>query len=487
MFGSTSTFGAAAQPAASTGFSFGQPANTPAAGSSSGGFSFGGASSTQPAAAAPSTGFGFGSSAQQPAGGGGGFSFGGAAPSSSTAGTTSTGAFGQAQPTPAAGSSLSSFSFGGSAPPSSTGGAFSFGGSQPAAASSAPAAGAFSFGQPAASTQPAAGSSSFSFGQPAAAPATGGAFSFGQPAASSGGGFGSGFGNTANKPTSAFGTSSFGSFGQPAAAAAPSSAFGFGGPAAAAAPSSAMNAAAFAAANSPMESLQGIKMAYTDPFQSRFKHMFYNAVDPAHKHLYTRPPHVGEKLWIQAQRDNPDPTNCVPAAVLGFKELATRIKLQQEHTQKFNGYAVDLVKQVQEMEKASRQTDVKLAHCRQQHIALFHRLVQLMRKLEVFKQLRKPLAADEHRLAMTLKHIQGLLDNPTQFKAHMHELMTLQSMQEAVQSQQRAENQQLTEDDMVTVFRLLDKQREGLEHLTKILNQDLRDVQIMKKALEDDE
>ncbi|CAK4643890.1 hypothetical protein LEN26_006562 [Aphanomyces euteiches] len=485
MFGSTTTgFGAPAAQPASTGFNFGASAGKPAA--TTGGFSFGGTSSTQPSAStAPSTGFGFGGStpAAQPTAAGGGFSFGG------TATQPTTSAFGSTQPQAA----LTGFSFGGSSAPTTAtnttgGGGFSFGSTQPAAGT---APGAFSFGG--ATPAPAAGSTGFSFGGTGTGatsttntafsfgkPTTGtttapGAFSFSAPATgTAGSSFGSGFGATANKST-------FGSFGQ---TQAPSTGFGT----ASAFPvgtTSSLNAAEFAAANSPLESLQGIKMAYTDPFQSRFKHMFYNAVDPSLKHLYTRPPHIGEKLWIQAQRDNPDPTNCVPAAVLGFKELSTRIKLQQEEAQKFHGYAKDLVKQVEEMKVSSRHTDVKLAQCRQQHVALCHRLVQLMRKLEVFKQLRKPLHVDELRLAAMLKQIQSMLDNPTQFKAHMHELITLQALQEA--KPHHRPDAQLTEEDMATVFRLLDKQREGLEHLTKILNQDIRDVQIMQKALEDDE
>ncbi|ETV98964.1 hypothetical protein, variant [Aphanomyces invadans] len=440
MFGSTATsFGApAATTAPATGFSFGQTPSTPASNPPTGGFSFGGAATTP--AAAPTTGggnaFSFGSTTPaQPANSTvSGFSFGGSAPASTAAtGTSTTPGFsfgGSSTPAATAGSTTTApFSFGGSttpaAPATGTSTGFSFGGSTNPAATTTTTATPFSFGG--STGAPATGASTgFSFGGASTTPAAPSAFSFGSS---------SGFGNTANnKPTTS-------AFGFPAATTTSNPA------------NASMNAAAFAAANSPLDSLNGVRMAYTDPFQSRFKHMFYNAVDPSQKHLYSRPPHVGEKLWIQAQRDNPDPANLVPAAVVGFKELSTRIQLQQAHIKKFHGYAKDLVVQVQEMEKASRNTDVKLTQCRQQHIALFHRLVQLMRKLELFKQLRKPLHANEHHLAATLKHVQSLLDNPTQFKAHMHELMTLQSLQAALPTQQRPDAP-LTEEDLATVFRV---------------------------------
>ncbi|KDO28756.1 hypothetical protein SPRG_19970 [Saprolegnia parasitica CBS 223.65] len=477
MFGS---FGAqpAAQPAAS-GFSFGAPA----AGSSTSAF---GSSST------PATG-GFGAPAAQPASTG--FSFGGAA---TTQPATSFGGFGAAASTPAAGST-GGFGFGSTSSTATTASStpssgFSFGATPAAAPAST---GAFSFGG---STTPSTStpSTGFSFGGAAATPSTPSTstFSFGgnnTTAAPATGGFGSGFGSTS--------TSSF-SFGN---AAAKPSGFGGFGAAAPAAPASglfqlnaasstnafpgatnALAAATSAAANSPMESLTGIRMAYMDPQQSRFKHMLYNAVDPAQKHLYVRPAHISEKLWTQAQRDNPDPANCVPAAVIGFKELSTRIKLQQEHADKFATYAEDMVTQVKEMEKTSRETDVKLAQCRHQHVALFHRLIQLMRKLEVFKNLRKPLHADEVKLLETLKKVASMLDNPTQFKARMNELMALQAMQ-AAKPHPDQEQCQLSEQDLHLVFGIMDRQRQGLEHVTKVLSQDMRDVEIMQKALADDE
>ncbi|OQR98346.1 carbohydrate-binding protein [Thraustotheca clavata] len=446
----------AAQPA-STGFSFGAPAagavpaSTPSTGSS--GFSFGGST--------PSFG-GFGATSN---------------PSSqATTANSSTFSFGSAAPSSTPSSSGFSFGSTPSTTPASSG--FSFGGNTSTPAASTTPSTGFSFGG--ASTTPStAPTTSFPFGNTTTAPATGG---FGAPAA---GTSTFSFGNNAAKP------SMFGGFGATTPAQQPASGLFQLGAATSNAfqpnnsTTNALAAATSAAANSPMESLTGIRMAYMDPQQSRFKHMFYNAVDPAQKHLYVRPAHISEKLWTQAQRDNPDPANCVPAPVIGFKELSTRIKLQQEHADKFATYADDMVTQVKEMEKSSRETDVKLAQCRHQHVALFHRLIKLMRKLEVFKNLRKPLHQDEVRLFATLKKIASLLDNPTQFKARMNELMALQAMLKD-KPMDEADEGKLSDHDLQLVFGIMNRQRQGLEHVTKVLTQDLRDVEIMQKALADD-
>lgn len=111
--------------------------------------------------------------------------------------------------------------------------------------------------------------------------------------------------------------------------------------------------------------------------QSRFKFLMYNTVDPTQRHLYVRPPHISERLWNQAEMDNPDPLNSVPVPIMGFKDLLKRIKVQQEYADKYSQYTTDLRNQVKEMEKASRATEEKIEKCRHEHVQLFHALVKV--------------------------------------------------------------------------------------------------------------
>ena len=336
MFGSTSTFGAGqgGAPAAGTAPSFQFGANTSAPASTGGfgfgtapapaastGFSFGGNTTTQPPA---STGFNFGgNTATQPPASSSGFSFGGnttTQPAAAASSGFSFGGFGTASTAAAPTTSTatpSGFSFGGN---TGSSGAFGFGGAgkPPLSGQKGGTAGTNTtsmFG---------ANNSGLGFGN--------GCFSPRPAATSTFSSFGLNTQNTA-------GGSSFNTLGQNTSfGQSPSTGntLGFG---TLQAPPSNPFAAGAAAGNLPLESLNAIKMAYEDPQQSRFKHMFYNAVDPSQKHLYVRPAHISERLWIQAQRDNPDPSNCVPAAVIGFKELTARVKVQQEHAQKFTGFA----------------------------------------------------------------------------------------------------------------------------------------------------
>ncbi|KAK1943465.1 Nuclear pore complex protein Nup54 [Phytophthora citrophthora] len=502
MFHSSVMFGATAgatQPAAS-GFSFG--AGAAAAPAASGGFSFG-ATPAAPAAAPATGGFGFGAAAPAaPAAGSTGFSF-GATPATSTAAPAASSGFSfgatpAAAPaassgfsfgaTPAAAPAASSgFSFGGtSAAPAASGSGFNFGGTATAPAASsgfnfggtgaAPAAGStgFSFGgtaAPAASTTP-----SFGFGSSTAAAATSTTttgFGFGAKPTTPGTGFG--FGST---PTTGFGpattgSSAFGSgFGTATPGAAPS-AFGTA-PAASTAP-----APIILGADASVAQLNTVKAAYQDPAQSRFKFLMYNTVDPTQRHLYTRPPHISERLWNQAELDNPDPLNCAPVPILGFDNLLKRIKAQQEHAEKYSKFTDDLRAQLKEMDKHTRTTEEKLEKCRHEHVQLFHALVKVMRDIELLQNYGKPLQREEMQLAMSLKKLQTLLNSPGQYKARLNDAVSLQRVQKEAQP---APTSQLSPQDLQRLYELMDKQRQGLEHLTSIINDDLADMQLIKET-----
>ncbi|KAL4111211.1 hypothetical protein PRIC1_002892 [Phytophthora ramorum] len=381
------------------------------------------------------------------------------------------------------------FNFGGAAPAAS--GGFSFG-ATPAAPAAAPAAGGFNFGGAATSAAPAGGSAGFGFGAaPAAAPAASSGFSFGATPAAASSGFsfgganaapaasssGFGFGGTPAAPAA---SSGFNFGGASAAPAAGSTGFSFGGTAPAATPAaSTAPAPIILGADASVAQLNTVKAAYQDPAQSRFKFLMYNTVDPTQRHLYVRPPHISERLWNQAELDNPDPLNCAPVPILGFDNLLKRIKAQQEHAEKYNKYTDDLREQLNEMDKHTRTTEEKLEKCRHEHVQLFHALVKVMRDIELLQNYGKPLQREEMQLAMALKKLQTLLDSPGQYKARLNDAVSLERVQKETQPPPTS---QLSPQDLQRVYEFMDKQQQGLEHLTNMINDDLADMQLIKET-----
>lgn len=106
-----------------------------------------------------------------------------------------------------------------------------------------------------------------------------------------------------------------------------------------------------------------------------------------------------------------------------------------------------------------------------------------------------------------LKKLQTLLDAPGQYKARLNDVVTLQRVQQRPQGPPSAH--QLTPDDLQRMYQVswsamdcvhslrrcltdvllllmipqfLDQQRQGLEHLTSILQDDLADIKLMKET-----
>ncbi|KAJ8521333.1 hypothetical protein ON010_g17833 [Phytophthora cinnamomi] len=152
----------------------------------------------------------------------------------------------------------------------------------------------------------------------------------------------------------------------------------------------------------------------------------YNTVDPTQRHLYVRPPHIGERLWNQAELDNPDPLNCAPVPILGFDDLLKRIKAQQEHAEKYNKYTDDLRAQLNEMDKHSRATEEKLEKCRHEHVQLFHAFGEGYAGHRTVAELWQ--AASARRDATCT-----LLDSPGQYKARLNDAVSLQRVQKETQ------------------------------------------------------
>jgi hypothetical protein len=80
---------------------------------------------------------------------------------------------------------------------------------------------------------------------------------------------------------------------------------------------------------------------------------------------------------------------------------------------------------------------------------------------------------------MALKKLQTLLDSPGQYKARLNDAVSLQRVQKEAQPPPTS---QLSPQDLQRLYAFIDKQRQGLEHLTNIINDDLADMQLIKET-----
>ncbi|KAF9355371.1 hypothetical protein BGX26_006651 [Mortierella sp. AD094] len=462
-----------------SGFTFGTPAAAPAGGSLFGAANAGsGAGSSLFGAkpAAPATGGLFGASSQPAAPAGGLFG----QPATSTAGA---GLFGTATPSTAAGGL-----FGTAAPAPATGGLFGaatstapstgglFGGS---ATSAAPATGGF-FGGSATST---AGTGLFG-GAPSTAPATGGffgskpattgGFSFGAPASAapaSGGFFAS-----APKP---FGSTSlgFGASTAPAASSIPS----FG--------------ASLASGQRQQYVIGNVK-----PEIPVWQSLMYikNSWDPTHPNCqfkvgrndvnkYGPPPNIDVYEWHQALSECPDRECMVPALAVGFEDLKKRMETQNDMTEmqriKLNEIEV---KMDEIMQFHLLQTATKVREFKRRHIQLAQRVLTLMKRVQILRNRGVPIRADEEMLKVRLENALEQLRNPAHFRGKITELWAqIQILKDSKRLHPSGNYGVTDEAQLEAIGKVLQDQQAGLQHITAVLQQDMQDIEILQRKLEE--
>lgn len=226
--------------------------------------------------------------------------------------------------------------------------------------------------------------------------------------------------------------------------------------------------------------MKAIQMAYTDPGISKFKTLFYNVVDPSQRDRYVRPPTIPLAMWSQAEHDNPDAQNCAPAPVQGLQQLRERMDAQNAHVVRMQAYVETLKTSLQTLEGAGRSASQLQDKCRAEQQQLSHTMLRVARKLEVLRCLNIPTHNEEVQFRERLVRLQAVLVEPTQFKGRLREIVCALRMQEERAPEQV---QPLVETDLATIYQALEAQRNGLHHLTLILQKDMRDVAIMSKGL----
>eukprot|EP00752_Nemacystus_decipiens_P017929 g16072.t1 len=273
-------------------------------------------------------------------------------------------------------------------------------------------------------------------------------------------------------------------FGAPAPAA--TSAFGFG---AAPAPSTTATLAAAPAAatanagSASQKEFEKLFEAYAaknpangEPNPNcRMKHVVYNQVDPSIRNSYTRPADIDDKAWKKAEEDNPDPSKLTPVAVIGWENLKIRLVGQQKEMQKMAEIVTLLQNRTGAGLRSVAVVRTQMEAARRRHLAQAHRFLKLQRKLDAVRCLNKPLSDPERQLRMRLEGVHRSLGPPQQKLKDLNSAL--------LQGERQAEEvEEITDpEELRLIFQALEGQRDGLEHLMRIVKKDKRDLEIMKK------
>ncbi|XP_063775845.1 nucleoporin p54 isoform X2 [Pseudophryne corroboree] len=204
------------------------------------------------------------------------------------------------------------------------------------------------------------------------------------------------------------------------------------------------------------------------------------------KQLLQNPPAgVDPIIWEQAKVDNPDPERLIPVAMVGFKELLRRLKVQDQMTKQHQSRLDIISDDISELQKNQATTMAKIAQYKRKLMELSHKVLQVLIKQEIQRKSGFAIQAEEEHLRVQLDTIQCELNAPTQFKGRLNELMSQIRMQNHFGAVRSEEKYYVDGDLLREIKQHFKQQQEGLSHLISIIKDDLEDIKLIEQGLSD--
>ncbi|KAJ3030164.1 UNVERIFIED_CONTAM: hypothetical protein HDU68_009941 [Siphonaria sp. JEL0065] len=231
-------------------------------------------------------------------------------------------------------------------------------------------------------------------------------------------------------------------------------------------------------------------------------------VHPNEVQFYKCPPNHDPTLYQQAVQDNPDPNCMVPVLAIGFEDLKKRIGHQEQMSNIHKAKLDELAEWLNTIERKHYiETVVKLEECKRRHVELSHRVLSMMRTVEVLRNKGYPIRSEEEALRARLEAMSTQFKKPAHFRGRVQELeaalrmmkdarrmQTIASVGGGFSNQQQAQQQrdengevvmgdgELSDDQIRLISEALGSAHQGLKNLTEIVEEDAKDVDIMNRG-----
>lgn len=115
---------------------------------------------------------------------------------------------------------------------------------------------------------------------------------------------------------------------------------------------------------------------------------------------------------------------------VGFSDLKQRIAEQDKATEAHQKALQDLRKVLDDIQhKHSLETSIKLEQYKQRHTELSHRVLKVMKKLEVLRCKGYGISMEEEAFRTKLENLQRELNQPNHYKGRLNELSSFLRMQ----------------------------------------------------------
>lgn len=201
-------------------------------------------------------------------------------------------------------------------------------------------------------------------------------------------------------------------------------------------------------------------------------------------YLNTPPAGIDSRIWEQAKLDNPNPDKLVPVPMVGFAEIHSRLKRNEQEAE-LHQLAQDIIaSDIVQLQNNLTNMVAKAEQAKRRQTELSHRLLQVIVKQEIHRKHGYAIQADEELLRAQLEAIVAELNSPTQLKGRLNEIMSQMRMQNLAGTTVRPEvGYQIDHNVQQEIKQHLKQQQDGIMHLISIIKEDLEDLKLVEQGL----
>ncbi|XP_026324020.1 probable nucleoporin Nup54 isoform X2 [Hyposmocoma kahamanoa] len=191
------------------------------------------------------------------------------------------------------------------------------------------------------------------------------------------------------------------------------------------------------------------------------------------QYLQTPPPGMDQRLWKQAQADNPDPDNYIPVPMIGFSELKFRARCQAEEASLQASWLKRAAEELGELRTRRAASAARLAQLSARLAGLRHTLLQVTARREVIGRVGAALSPEEEAIRARLHELASQLAAPPLYNGRLNELLCAVRLQRSASTGAPLERYHLDPGAQEDVKQFLSLQQRGMAHLMDTAKKDL--------------
>ncbi|KAJ3416118.1 hypothetical protein HDV05_003087 [Chytridiales sp. JEL 0842] len=184
----------------------------------------------------------------------------------------------------------------------------------------------------------------------------------------------------------------------------------------------------------------------------------------------------------------------VPVLAVGFDDIKKRIAQQESVSNIHKAKLEELSDQLDKIErKHYLETTVKLEEYKRRHVELAHRVLKIMKYVEVLRNKGYPIRAEEEALRGRLEAMDTQLKKPAHFRGRVQELQaTLRLLKDSRRITTLGDSREgngvgmeytfVDEQQMTLIGEALSTAQEGLKNLSAVIEEDQKDLSIIMKG-----